>query len=235
MSSKSKATTALTAAQISDLLPLADRRFTIERGRFLFQEGMDAEDIYLVLSGKVLISKFSIDGRELSLRICGENDLCGELILFVERPKFLFNAKIMETAEIAAISKDTIENAITENNTMAVDLLKWMTNNSRKMQLKFRDLILNGKKGALYSTLIRMANTYGVEKSNGIMINEPFTNQELANFCGTSRESINRVLNDLKRDSVISTNKGKIILHDINYLRDEINCENCPIEFCRMD
>ena len=91
------------------------------------------------------------------------------------------------------------------------------------------------KKGALYSTLIRMANTYGVEKSNGIMINEPFTNQELANFCGTSRESINRVLNDLKRDSVISTNKGKIILHDINYLRDEINCENCPIEFCRMD
>lgn len=235
MSSNSKATTVLTAAQISDILPLANRRFTMEKGRFLFQEGMDAEDIYLVLSGKVLISKISIDGRELSLRICGGNDICGELILFVDHPKFLFNARIIESAEIAAISKDTIETAITENNTVAVELLKWMTSNARKMQLKFRDLILNGKKGALYSTLIRMANTYGETKPNGIKINEPFTNQELANFCGTSRESINRMLNDLKRDSIISTNKGKIILHDINYLRSEINCENCPIDFCRMD
>lgn len=235
MSSKSKATTTLTSAQISELLPLAEHRLTLEKGRFLFQEGMDAEEIYLVLSGKVLISKISVDGRELSLRICGGNDLCGEFILFVDNPKFLFNAKVIEKAEIATIKKDTIETAITENNTVAIELLKWMTSNSRKMQLKFRDLILNGKKGALYSTLIRMANTYGEEKSNGIMINELFTNQEIANFCGTSRESINRMLNDLKRDSIISTNKGKIILHDIKYLRNEINCENCPVDFCRMD
>ena len=33
-----------------------------------------------------------------------------------------------------------------------------------KTQTKFRDLVLNGKKGALYSTLIRMTNSYGSPK-----------------------------------------------------------------------
>lgn len=31
----------------------------------------------------------------------------------------------------------------------------------RKQHSKFRDLLLYGKKGALYSTLIRLANSYG--------------------------------------------------------------------------
>lgn len=76
--------------------------------------------------------------------------------------------------------------------------MKWISEHLRRMQTKFRDLVLHGKKGALYSTLIRMTNSYGVLKENGILIDLPLTNQELANFCATSRESVNRMLNELK-------------------------------------
>lgn len=44
-----------------------------------------------------------------------------------------------------------------------------------------------------------MTNSYGVLKENGILINLSLTNQELAKFCATSRESGNRMLNDLKK------------------------------------
>ena len=43
-----------------------------------------------------------------------------------------------------------------------------------------------------------MTNSYGVLKENGILIDLPLTNQELVNFCATSRESVNRMLNELK-------------------------------------
>ena len=43
-----------------------------------------------------------------------------------------------------------------------------------------------------------MTNSYGILKENGILIDLPLTNQELANFCATSRESVNRMLNELK-------------------------------------
>lgn len=221
--------------EIKELLYIADRSIKMEKGQYLFQEGQNAEELYLVISGKVQISKISSEGRELVLRICGENDICGELTLFTSSPKYLLSAVMLEAGEIAIIKKDVLENKLFQNSALAYEFMKWMSDHFRKTQTKFRDLVLNGKKGALYSTLIRMTNSYGIQKKNGILIDLPLTNQQLGDFCGTSRESTNRFLNDLKREGVISLTKGKITVHDLQYLRDEIGCENCPAVFCSIE
>lgn len=221
--------------EIKELLKFADRKFRSERGTFLFQEGMEAEELYIILSGRIQISKITTDGRELSLRICGENDICGELTLFTNNPKYLLSAKVLEEGEIAAIRADVLENEIFQNSTLAFEFMKWMSDHFRKTQTKFRDLVLNGKRGALFSTLIRMTNSFGVEQKDGILIDLPLTNQELANFCGTSRESTNRILSELKKDNIISVKKGKISVLNLQYLKNEIGCENCPAVYCSIE
>ncbi|WP_019153273.1 Crp/Fnr family transcriptional regulator [Robertmurraya massiliosenegalensis] len=223
------------SVELKEMLTFADRRFQIEKGMYLYQEGMVANEIYIIHSGKVQISKISADGRELSLRICGANDICGELSLFTNSAKYMLNALVIEDAEIVAIKKDTLEKEMLQNGPLAFEFMKWMSDHSRKTQTKFRDLVLNGKKGALFSTLIRMTNSYGVHLSDGILIDLPLTNQELANFCGTSRESTNRILNDLKKEEIISVQKGKILIHDLQYLKDEIGCEDCPVIYCNIE
>jgi CRP/FNR family transcriptional regulator len=80
-----------------------------------------------------------------------------------------------------------------------------------------------------------MTNSYGIEKKDGILIDLPLTNQDLANFCGTSRESTNRILNDLKKDEIISIKKGKITIHDLQFLKDDIGCENCSAVYCSIE
>lgn len=222
--------------EIKELLRLADKKFKSEKGTYLFQEGMEARELYIILSGRVQISKVTSDGRELSLRICGENDLCGELTLFIDNPKYLLSAKVLEEVEVASIRKDVIEKEIFQNSALAFEFMKWMSDHFRKTQTKFRDLVLNGKRGALFSTLIRMSNSYGVELKDGsILIDLPLTNQELANFCGTSRESTNRILSELKRDHIISIKKGKISILNLQYLKEEIGCENCPAVYCSIE
>jgi CRP-like cAMP-binding protein len=221
--------------EIKELLRFADRKIKSEKGTYLFQEGMKAEELYIVLSGKIQISKITTDGRELSLRICGENDICGELTLFTDNPKYLLSAKVLEEGEVVAIRKDVLENEIFQDSTLAFEFMKWMSDHFRNTQTKFRDLVLNGKRGALFSTLIRMSNSYGIQQKDGILIDLPLTNQELANFCGTSRESTNRILSELKKDHIISIKKGKISILNLQYLRDEIGCEYCPLTFCSIE
>jgi CRP-like cAMP-binding protein len=212
--------------EIKELLRFADRKIRSERGSYLFQEGMLAEELYIIISGKVQISKITSDGRELSLRICGENDICGELTLFTDNPRYLLSARILEEGEIVAIKKDVIESEIFQNSKLAFEFMKWMSDHFRKTQTKFRDLVF---------TLIRMSNSYGIHKENEILIDLPLTNQELANFCGTSRESTNRILSELKKDKKISIKKGKISILDLQYLKDEIGCENCPAVYCSIE
>jgi len=221
---------------LKELINSIDHTMKIQKGTFLFQEGMAANELYILRSGRVQISKISQDGKELTLRICTRGDIVGELTLFTNEAKYLLNAKVLESGEVAVLKKEYLEQQLLENGSLAYEFMKWMSDHFRRTQTKFRDLVLHGKKGALYSTLIRMTNSYGVKREDGsILINIPLTNQDLANFCGTSRESINRMLSDLRKDNIVSINKGKITVHDLEFLKLEINCENCPPELCNID
>lgn len=207
----------------------------VEKGAFLFHEGQQASELYIVLSGKIQLSKMVPDGRELTIRMCSEGDLIGELALFCATQTYTLNGKVTESGEVAVIYKTELENQLSKDHKLALELMKWINQQYLKTQTKFRDLILHGKKGALYSTLIRLSNSYGVSSEEGIVINTPLTNQELANFCGTSREVVNRLLSELRKNHVLSIDKGIIIIHDLEYLKLEIDCENCSIEICNIE
>ncbi|MBT2614553.1 MULTISPECIES: Crp/Fnr family transcriptional regulator [unclassified Bacillus (in: firmicutes)] len=207
----------------------------MEKGRYLFHENTPASDLYYIINGKVEVSKVVPDGRELTIRISSKNDLVGETVLFSQNPKYMMNAKMMEDGTVAVISKEALEEKIASDSHLAVEMMTWLSAQNRKNQAKFRDMLLHGKKGAFYSTLIRLSNSYGTEAEDGKIINLPFTNQELANFCGTSREVVNRMLAQLRKNNVISIKKGRITILDFDYLKQEIDCENCPIEICTID
>ena len=145
------------------------------------------------------------------------------------------NSKCLEDVEVGVIKREALEKELLQKPALVFEFMKWISEHLRRMQTKFRDLVLHGKKGALYSTLIRMTNSYGILKENGILIDLPLTNQELANFCATSRESVNRMLNELKKQSTISIHKGKITIHDLQFLKCEIACEDCSASVCSID
>ncbi|WP_163101748.1 Crp/Fnr family transcriptional regulator [Peribacillus alkalitolerans] len=223
------------STELQEILKSMHHVKKLEKGTYLFQEGTAANELFIIMSGKVQISKIIPDGRELTLRICSKGDIVGEMILFSTCSKYMMSAKILEDGEAAVILKDDLEERLSIDGSVAVEFLKWMATQYRKTQTKFRDLLLHGKKGALYSTLIRLTNSYGEKTDDGIVIKLPLTNQELANFCGTSREVANRMLSDLRKQKIISIEKGIITIHDLEYLKTEIDCENCPAEICNID
>jgi CRP-like cAMP-binding protein len=220
---------------INELFDLVHHNKKIEKGTFLFQEGSLANELYIVKSGTVQISKIIPDGRELTFRMCTSGQVICELDLFCPARKYLISGRVAESGEVAVIPKDVLEDKLLQDPSLGAQFMKWMSLQYRKTEAKFRDLVLHGKKGALYSTLIRISNTYGSKTDDGVIIRFPLTNQELANFCGTSREVVNRLLSELRKEGVISVDKGIITIHDLGFLRAEIDCENCPVDICRID
>ncbi|PLT33850.1 Crp/Fnr family transcriptional regulator [Bacillus sp. V5-8f] len=221
--------------RLKEILESNQHARKMKKGEFLFQEDTNAQELFLILSGTVQISKLVPDGRELTLRVSSRDEIVGETILFSSSSKYFMNAKMIQEGEVIVIQKNELEEKIALDGGLAVDLMRWLSVQHRKTQTKFRDLILHGKKGALYSTLLRLSNSFGIQTQNGIVINLPLTNQELANFCGTSREVVNRLLSDLRKKGIISIKKGTITIHEIQYLKIEIDCENCPAEICNIE
>lgn len=222
-------------SQLAELQTIRHSIKEYKKGAYLFQEGDAIKGVYIVQEGKVQIGKVTPNGRELTLRICGPDQLVGEVTVFSNNSIYMLDAKALDDVVCMKFAIEDLEEALLENAKLAAAFMRWMGVDQQKTQTKFRDLMLHGKKGALFSTLIRLSNSYGVQKDDGMLIDMVLTNQELANFCGMTREVVNRMLNDLKKKQRVSLVEGKILIHDISFLKDEINCENCPISFCKID
>ena len=67
------------------------------------------------------------------------------------------------------------------------------------------------------------------------MIPLEMTNQELADYSAMSRESLNRLLSEMKRDGIIAYRGSFIFLRDMEYLRREVRCESCGAEDCIIE
>lgn len=223
------------SSSLEGLLALVHGEIELKKDAYLFQEGDLADGIYYIRSGKIRIGKVTPDGREIAFQIFSQGDFIYEISLYSDSTPYTVHARAIEDSTCAKIKKDDLEENLLLKPNLNVEFMKMMSLHHRKMQSKFRDLILHGKKGALYSTLIRLANSYGVEKEDGILVDLSITNQELANFCGMTREVVNRMLSSLKKDGKLSMKDGKILIHDLNYLREENHCEICPIEICKID
>lgn len=206
---------------------------TAEEGRVLFCEGDEPKYIYLVRRGQVSLSKMTQDGKEFAVHLKQKDELVGEVGLFNEM-SISVTAKIVEKSELVRFERKQLEELFCENGQIAMAFMKWFTRHTQSTQAKFRDLLLCGKTGAIYSILIRFCNSYGIEHKSGTKINVNLTNQELANFIGATRESVNRLLNDLKKENIIELENGYIIVKELQFLKDYLHCGDCPVEICTI-
>src|SRR3954463_10630067 len=94
---------------LSHLLDTVHHIKKVEKGTFLFQEGSNVDEFYIVQSGILQISKIIPDGRELTLRMCSQGDFVGELNLFSPSSRYLLSARVIESGEVAVIMKDALE------------------------------------------------------------------------------------------------------------------------------
>lgn len=206
---------------------------TAAEKQVIFNEGDPADRLYYIFEGTVKITKMSEEGKEYMMYLFRGGDLFGQLDPYHDS-KQSFQATSTEVCRIGSIHKDDLETLLWQHESLAIDFMKWMGLMNRLTESKFRDLMMYGKPGALSSTLIRLSNSYGVQTEDGIRITIKLTHSELGNYIGSARESVNRMLNDLKRVGAISFENGFITIKNIHHLREICHCEDCPNEICRL-
>jgi len=199
----------------------------------IFHEGDRANHLYYLQSGMVKLTKLSEEGKEYIMSLFRAGDFFGQIDPF-QHSRHGFTALALEECEIGVIQKSDLEVVLWQNGDLAVEFMNWMGYMQRLMQTKFRDLLMYGKPGALCSTLIRFANTFGKPVEQGIRIGMKLTNSELADYIGCARESVNRMLAELKRAGAVSVNDGIITITNLKHLQGICKCESCPIELCRI-
>ncbi|MBB5174360.1 Crp/Fnr family transcriptional regulator [Texcoconibacillus texcoconensis] len=215
-----------------DLLSIGSK-LIVQKGNLIIQEGDWPDHIYLLRSGKIRISKTTPNGKIFYLETKKHHELVGELSIFTELTNS-FNAEVIEDATVFRFERLELEKLLSSHGEMAETYIRWLASQNHILLSKFRDLAFCGKQGALYSILIRLINEHGEQVEDGFIINRKVTNQELSNYIGATRESVNRILNGLTLDGIISIDRKFITIHDVEYFQDHLQCNYCQFDQCTI-
>lgn len=204
-----------------------------KKGQIINMDTEKQSYIYAVIGGFMFVKQSAFNGKELIIKP-------GNFFLLdisdYEYINYQYYALAKTDCQLVKLRKGVFTNALDKNTNLKANWLTYVYNQVNKKNLIIRYFTLFGKKGALYSTLIRLVNMYSRQVDMGYKILIKLSHKELSQICGTTREFISRSINQLKKENVISYDKAGqyIIVKNIAFLRKFIHCEHCPLHFCEL-
>jgi CRP/FNR family cyclic AMP-dependent transcriptional regulator len=190
----------------------------LSRGERLFAEGDEGDSLYVVLEGKIKLTRAAADGRENLLSVIGPGEMFGELSLFDPRPR-TSSASAVTDARLAALAHDKLLIWITAHPEVALHLLRALAQRLRRANDVMADLVFTDVPGRVAKQLLDLADRFGEKLPDGLHVNHDLTQEELAQLVGASRETVNKALADFVARGWIQLAARSVVLLDQDRLR----------------
>jgi CRP/FNR family cyclic AMP-dependent transcriptional regulator len=190
----------------------------LSKGERLFTEGDDGEKLYIILKGKIKLTRAALDGRENLLSVHGPGEMFGELSLFDPRPRTA-SATAVTDASLAALAHDSVRTWLSTRPEVAMHLLAALAQRLRRINDVKADLVFTDVPGRVAKALLDLAERFGVPQQEGIQVNHDLTQEELAQLVGASRETVNKALADFVSRGWIQLSAKSVLVTDPERLR----------------
>jgi CRP/FNR family transcriptional regulator, cyclic AMP receptor protein len=178
--------------------------------------------MFVILNGRVKISRISEDGREVILSILSEGDFFGEMSILDGETRSA-NVVTLEDSEILVIRREDFLQMLHDFPQIAINLLKELAHRLRKSDSQIKSLSLQNATGKVASTLLRIADDSGKIHLGQVEIPKLPPQQDLANMAGTSRETISRVIKSLSEKGYLKKIGSKLIIMDYESFRSDFS------------
>jgi CRP/FNR family transcriptional regulator len=199
-----------------DLLArLAAKSLAIDyrRRRFVYRAGDPADALYVIAQrGRVKLCRVEdATGREAVIDILPEGSLFGESALYTagSREKC---AVAYENSRLLRIPMGDFKEAMGESRELYDYTFRLIGQRLARAERLMADFALDAIPARLEKLLLEFSKRYGINETNGVLIDIPLPHREIASIVGSTRESVTVRLNAMRRDGIIEFVNRKILI-----------------------
>jgi len=184
-------------------------------GALLFVEGQAPRGVYVLCSGKVKLSTTSREGKVLILRIAQPGEVLG-LSAVIAGEAFEVTAETTEPCQVNFIDRAALLERIEKNGELG---LRSSLALSREFQSAYRDIhelvLARSSAGKLARLLLSWTpHKERTAESGEIRIRPTLTHEEMAQMIGSSRETVTRLIGDLKKKELIRLDGSTLVIQN---------------------
>lgn len=195
---------------------------TMPRNGWLFHEGDGPLDAYVIDTGLLKLFKTTVDGSQALLALRGPGEIVGELGAIDGQPRML-SAVAAVDSQVTIIRGDRLVGLIRDHPEFAMTILSNLTLLLRQTAVHILALASGDAHALVARRLLQLVDdpAYGAvrsERGGATVIDMPLSQQEVAAWAGVSLRSAAAALKQLRDDSIVSTSRLQLEVHD----RDEL-------------
>jgi len=182
------------------------------RGQMIYDQQQPCTAIYLVIDGKVKVSRLAEDGHQVVVDIYHPDEFFGESA-FLNLPNRPEQATALESTRLMTWTASEIEDIIVKRPRLAVALLQILVQRTIDFTHRIESLSVDNIARRLARSLIRFSERLGVAEEDGAVRMTPFTHELLSQYVGTSREIVTHYMNQFRRQGYLRYSRKGIVLY----------------------
>lgn len=196
----------------------AHREF--EKGEYLYMPDQSSDKIFFITSGRVKIGTYSDNGKEITKAILGKGEVFGELSLVGEDKRRDF-ALAMENTMVCVLTVEEMNGLLKDHNGLSLFLMKVMGSRVLEMENRLESLVFKDSRTRIVEYLVDLVLKKGERVGYERVVRKFITHQEIANLTATSRQTVTTVLNELRNKNIITFNRKRLLVRDLEKLSEE--------------
>jgi CRP/FNR family transcriptional regulator len=188
---------------------------TYPGGALLFVEGQTPRGAYVLCSGRVKLSTTSRDGKVLILRMADAGELLG-LSAVISGEPYLVTAETAGPCHVNFIERENFLKLMEKNGEIGLRSAQMLSRDFQSMYRDVHDLVLARSSAGKLARLL-LSWSPGLPPLPGKTeerIRAAMTHEEMAQMIGSSRETVTRLLSDLKKKELIRLEGSTLVIRN---------------------
>jgi CRP/FNR family transcriptional regulator len=185
-----------------------------KKGQNIYSQDQPSTSLYLVIEGKVKVSRMAEDGHQVVVDIYQTDEFFGESAL-LNLPHRAESATALEGTKLMTWTAVEIEDIVGKRPRLAVALLQILVQRTIDFGQRIESFSVDNIARRLARSLIRFSERLGTPEADGSIHMTPFTHELLSQYVGTSREIVTHYMNQFRREGYLRySRKGITLYHD---------------------
>jgi CRP-like cAMP-binding protein len=203
--------------QLLDDMGIATADRTYEPGDAVYREGEYGDALYVLTSGVLKLFRPYSGSKEATLRLLKTWDIFGHLAFAGEARQRAY-AEAVTQCRVKKVPKVFVERAIRQEPRVAFKMMTLLELRLVQYEELVKCLLPRETEVRLANLLPILAKKFGESHDGLVTIDLRLTHQDLAAMVASTRESVTKVLNEMRNRDLIEVNSGRITLKDARAL-----------------
>jgi len=195
----------------------SERHLSFEANQYVYLPEEPARKIFLINEGRIKIGTYGNDGKEVAKAILTPGEVFGELALISDANRRDF-AYSLEKTSLCVLEKEDLSTMLRERSELQLFFMRLIGNRTLKLEQRLENLMFKTSRSRITEFLHQLAESRGRVVGYEREVRNMLTHKEIADLTGTSRQTVNAVLNDLRRQNIITFDRKRMLVRDMGLL-----------------